>query len=899
MHNAVNIPQQKEHLTVNDSLKIIENYFPFDIISKTAAKEKYQKKGNISTMHTWFARRPLVASRTTIFAALMDQKTYNDSSTVSVNDLITQLAEIKPKKEIINQIRQFIRLQYPDNPPKVLDPFAGGGSIPLEALRLGCEVYANDLNPVASLIELGTLVYPFDPEVKGIDLAKMIKFWFEKVESRTFSKLKDIYQTNDSDGWTAYAYRWARSITCPNPECSEQIPLIKNFWLATGNNRAIALKIDPSSIQKIKIIYNDEIDFNPAKGTLQKGKLECPFCHIVILSNEIRKKSLTNEFGIFPLCVVLTHPKIKTKHYRLFNEFDLKIFDYSKKCLQTRILELEKSWSENPIPFEIIPTPDNTPNTFFVHLQTVIYGMRTFRDFFLDRQLLTILEFIDAVKYVAQEMMNEGISAELTKIIITYHAFIIDKIIDKLSVLCRWIATSESVIATFSRQALIMVYDFAEFNPIKHNYTDFVVKAVSAISAITEKPAHITHVSATALPYQDKFFDAIITDPPYYDNVPYSDLSDYFYVFLKRSLKDYYPELFSTPLSPKMEECVDNSTLVRCGSHISVNDYQKYGLKDKQFFEITITRAFNEISRTLKDDGICVIVFAHKTTDAWETILNAIMQAKLYITSSWPVKTELKSRLRANNSAALASSIYMVCRKRTITNKAYFYDIKSEIIMKIEKTLDIYWNVGIRGGDFFISSIGPAMELFGKYSSVETLKGLPLTLSDFLKFIRTCVNDYVLKRVLNNIQVQEIDSFSQFYLLWRWSYGQAQIPYDEARKFAQALGVELSTYWSNKNSIVVKNKNYVRLLTSTERKFTRINTELESKIDIAQYALSFWANNNKQEAIEILEKNHQRTKGSFWEFIQALAEILPNNDQEKRLLQEFLYESSDQRKNFL
>ena len=805
------------------------------------------------------------------------------------------MAEIKPKKEIIEQAKQLIRLEYPQEPPKVLDPFAGGGSIPLEAVRLGCEVYANDLNPVASLIELGTIVYPFDPEVKNIDLAKMIKFWFTRVESIVFSKIKNFYQSNDTEGWTPYAYRWAKSIRCPNPECSKEIPLIKNFWLATGKNRAIALKIDPEAIHKVKIVYNDEIDFDPSKGTLQKGKVECPFCHIIILSNQIRKKALSTGLGLFPLCVVLTHQKLKTKHYRIFEESDLQVYQESKTHLSERIVELKQKWSEDPIPLENIPTPDNTVNTFFVHLQTVIYGMRTFKDFFLERQLLAILEFIDAVKDVAHEMMSKGISPKLTKMIITYQAFIIDKIIDKLSVLCRWIASSESVIATFSRQALVMVYDFAEFNPLKHNYTDFVVKVVSTLSNITGNAANITHVSATNLPYQDKFFDAIITDPPYYDNIPYSDLSDYFYIFLKRCLKDYYPELFCTPLSPKTEECVDNSTLVRCGNHISPNDYQKYGLKDKKFFELTITQAFSEISRTLKDNGICIIVFAHKTTDAWEAILNALMEAKLYITASWPVNTELKSRLRANNSAALASSIYMACKKRTTMDIIYFNDIKTVIITKIEKTLDMYWNAGVRGSDFFISSIGPAMEIFGKYTRVETLKGLPLTLSDFLKFIRTCVNNYVLKRVLNNTKVQEIDSFSQFYLLWRWSYGQAQILYDEARKFAQALGIELSNYWSNKNGIVVKNKNFIKLLTSTDRDLTRNVTDLESMIDIAQYALSFWTKNKKQESIDILEKNKQQIKGSFWEYIQALAEILPDNDQEKRLFQEFLYESSGQK----
>ncbi len=223
--------------------------------------------------------------------------------------------------------------------------------------------------------------------------------------------------------------------------------------------------------------------------------------------------------------------------------------------------------------------------------------------------------------------------------------------------------------------------------------------------------------SATELPYPDNFFDAVLTDPPYYDNVNYSALSDFFYVWLKRTVGDLYPELFATPLTPKSEEIVQDP------------NRQNGRESARAFFEQRLTQAFRKIHRVLKPGGIAVIVFAHKTTEAWETVINALLEAGLYMTASWPIHSEMRARLNAQETASLASSIYMVCRKRTTEEIGDYTRVRREIEARVRERLAQFWEEGIRGADFFMSAIGPAVEVFGRYARVEKLSGEAVTVA--------------------------------------------------------------------------------------------------------------------------------------------------------------------------
>ncbi len=393
----------------------------------------------------------------------------------------------------------------------------------------------------------------------------------------------------------------------------------------------------------------------------------------------------------------------------------------------------------------------------------------------------------------------------------------------------------------------------------------------------------VTHGTATDLPWPDNFFDAVLTDPPYYDNVPYADLSDFFYVWLKRTVGDLYPDLFATPLTPKSQEMVA--------------DASKAGGMDqaKRRFEEMLTQSFREIHRVLKPDGIAVIVFAHKTTAAWETVIQALLEAGLYMTASWPIHTEMQARLRAQESAALASSIYMVCRKRTVGADGRppigeFAKVRREIEERVQRKLAQFWDEGIRGADFFMSAIGPAVEAFGRYARVEKLSGEPVTVTELLEYVRKVVSEFALRRILKEAYRGGVDALTQLYLLWRWTYNHARVPFDEARKLAAGVGVELSQQWGP-GGIVSKQKEYIVMRTPQDRaqdeRFAQ-HTEFRTMIDALHRAVALWERNRQRELQEHLAQTYG-TNEAFWQVAQAISEVLPDGDKEKQTLQGLLY----------
>ncbi|MGB9792867.1 MAG: DUF1156 domain-containing protein, partial [Thermacetogeniaceae bacterium] len=499
----------------------------------------------------------------------------------------------------------------------------------------------------------------------------------------------------------------------------------------------------------------------------------------------------------------------------------------------------------------------------------------------------------DKVRQAHQLMLAEGYEEDYARAVATYLALGIDRLADKDSVLCRTIPQTEAIGFTYGRQALPMLWDYIEMNPIEHPSGWFItlgeiLENIKHCCCFRNTPATITQASATSLPYPDNYFDAVVTDPPYYDNVPYADLSDFFYVWLKRIIGELYPELFATPLAPKAEEIIDNLSLLRGMEKQRANKMPNIITKDKYYFEEKITKAFLEIARVLKPEGIAIIVFAHKTTDAWETIINALLNSGLYLTASWPLNTEMQARLRAKESAALASSIYMVCRKRTKKETAYFNEIRPQVEERIRQKLDQFWNEGIGGSDFFISAIGPALEVFGQYERVETYSGEEVKASDLLEFIRKTVSEYALTRILKDSHLGGIDAETRFYLLWRWTYNGATVPFDEARKLASAVGIELDQYWSG--GFVKKEREFISVLGPKERdkKFLE-KGKLDNMVDVLHACLILWEKNQRQKIAEILTATGHLHNNDFWQVAQALSEVLPPGDKEKQLLQGFLY----------
>jgi len=382
----------------------------------------------------------------------------------------------------------------------------------------------------------------------------------------------------------------------------------------------------------------------------------------------------------------------------------------------------------------------------------------------------------------------------------------------------------------------------------------------------------IFQASATSLPYPDNYFDAVFTDPPYYDNVPYSYLSDFFYVWLKRSIGDLYPELFMTPLTPKSKEIVAYS-------------HQEGGFEaGKRYFEEMLKKAFKEISRVLKPNGIATIVYTHKSTSGWETLINSLLESDLVVTASWPIDTEMKARLRAKESAALASSIYFVCRKMERKGIGWLNEVKEEIKNHIHRKLESLWEEGVSGADYFVSAIGSAIEIFGKYKKIMDYEGREISAREMLEYVREVVTDYAVRQILHNGIAEELSSLTRFYILWRWTYGEAKVHFDDARKLAQSTGVNLEREWNK--GFIKKEKEFIKVLGPQDRKLDEI--KLEDMVDVLHKVLLLWRAGRKEEMKELLMETGYGRKEAFYRVAQAISETLPNDSKEKKLLDGFL-----------
>lgn len=868
----------------------IESDFPVKEVSEESVREKNIRHGHISTLHIWWARKPLASSRASIYAALTPEPKDEEERLKRAQFICTLSKwENSLNKNIIERAREEILKANGGKPPKVLDPFAGGGAIPLEALRLGCETYASDLNPVAVLIEKATLEYPQKygrkkeksnnfGEKEINPLLEDVKNWGNCVLEEARAEIGKFYP-QEEDGSLPVGYYWMRTVKCGNPSCGAEIPLTANWWLAKKDNKKVALKLIPKSNKiEFEIREGEAIDFDPATGTVSRAKVVCPCCNSGLSDKETRKQFQDGKAGQRMIAVVLHHPERKGKTYRLATEKDLVIFKEAENYLENKRQELSDKWGFDPVPDEPLPPKE----TLGFRVQR--YGILKWGDLFNSRQKLALITFVEKVRLAHEKMLEEGYEEEYAKAVVSYLALIITRISDFESNLCRWHPQWEFIPNTFARQALPMAWDYSELNLFSPVLTGTfesmkrqIIKPLEHLSQIYQSPIpKIFQSSATSLPYSDSYFDAVITDPPYYDNVPYSYLSDFFYVWLKRTIGDSYPDLFATPLTPKSEEIVAYS-------------HGEGGFESgKKFFEEMIAKTFREIYRVLKPDGIACIVFAHKSTEAWETIINALLNSGLYLTASWPVHTEMKARLRAKESATLASSIYMVCRKRTEKSTAYFNEITPQIDVRIKEKLDQFWNEGISGSDFFISAIGPAMEVFGKYESVEKLSGEKVSAKELLEFIRKSVSEYALTKILKSPQLGGIDEETRFYLLWRWTYNSKKVHFDDARKLAQAVGIEITEQWGN--GFIKKDKEFVSVLRAKERaKDLLEKRKFESMIDVLHASLLYWEQNNRKAITELLEETGNQNNNAFWQVAQAICEVLPEGEKEKQMLQGFLY----------
>ena len=880
---------------MNEDKRFIEETFPVKEVSAEAARERNIRHGHISTLHIWWARRPLASSRATAYAALIPPPKDIDEWQQKRN-FIRDLSkwENSLNSHLIKRAQEEILAVSNDGtPPKVLDPFGGGGAIPLEALRLGCDTYSNDLNPVAVLIQKCTLEYPqkygsparepgegirFGEPAKN-PLVKDVKKWSEWVLAEAKKELGTFYP-EEADGSIPVGWIWARTIPCQNPSCDAEIPLMRQFWLANKRKKKVALYPDVESGRvDFKIVgdgYEQMPDnFDPTQGTISRAVAVCPVCGGAVEAKLTRKLFQEGKSGERLVAVVLHKPGAKGKRYRVATDTDLAVFACATAYLAEKREKLTLAWGMDAVPDEPLP-PKGT-----LGFRVQGYGVLKWGDLFNARQKLSLITFAEKVRAAYQKIVAGGLSMEYAKAVVSYLALILSRHSSYNATLCWWEPLGERSFNVFGRQALPMVYDYSEQNPsgilTGHwlSQVEITSEIISQLSStLFPHNATVNQSSATNLPHPDNFFDAVFTDPPYYDNVPYSYLSDFFYVWLKRTLGDVHPELFATPLTPKRNEVVAYS-------------HGPGGFEEgKRFFEEALKQSFQEIHRVLKPNGVTVIVYAHKSTAGWETLINALLDSGLIMTGAWPLSTEMASRLRANESAALASSIYIVARKIAREPTGFYNEVKMELTTHLNAKLHRLWEEGLSGADFFIAAIGSAIEVFGKYEQVMTFEGEIIRADRLLDDVREIATDYAVRQILHNGFAGEISDITRFYVLWRWEYGEARVPFDEARKLAQSCGVDVAQKWGGKG-FIVKEKQFIRVLGPQTRMLDSLSGA-DELIDVLHHVLFLWEKSQRDEMIRVLSESGFGRSEAFYRVAQAISETLPIESREKKLLDGFL-----------
>ncbi len=760
----------------------------------------------------------------------------------------------------INEARAHILESHDGKTPTVLDPFGGGGSLPLEAQRLGCETHSCDLNPVAILIQKCTLEYP---QKYGLQLSLDVKKWGDWVIEQATSEMAPFYPP-ETDGSTPYAYIWARTLPCQNLGCGATVPLMSQFWLSKKRNIALFPFEEDGHIafRIVGTAYHPmPPDFNPANGTIARAIVKCPLCQSAFAAKDTRRLFQNGAAGELLLAVVTEHPDVKGKRYRIATDDDVAIFKHAQKRLAETCQSVAGDWGLSPVPDESMPQIRGGA----AGNRIAKYHFNTFGELFNARQQLALITFTEKLRAAHTEMCAQTpVDKDYAAAVTTCLSLWLNRIADTGSNLCWWDNSGGAVIRLFALQRLSMVWSYGEANPLRVavNRLKAVLKPMEHLSQMDAKPVAIKNASATTLPYPDAAFDAIITDPPYYDNIAYSYLSDFFYVWLKRSVGHLHPELFETALTPKAGEIVAYS-------------HRKGGLAaGKRFFEDELSKAFAEMYRVLKPGGIAVIVYAHKSTAGWETLINALLDSGLVITAAWPVDTELDSRFLALDSAVLASSIYMVARKSARLSFGFYSDVKEELEHHLSLKLFTLWASGISGGELFIAAIGSGLEVYGKYEEILDNDDTIIRADRMIADIRE-----VLERLDSEPAGVDGTKLTRFYLRWRREHGLSSVPFDIAQKLALSLGLELADEWGE-GSFIQQKKGLVRVLGPQERRDKGMGKS-DELIDVLHHVLHLWRHGQRPAMIERLARGRVGLQELIWRVAQAVSVTLPLDSEER------------------
>jgi len=641
----------------------------------------------------------------------------------------------------------------PNSKPLVVDPFAGGGSIPLEALRVGANAFASDLNPIPVLLNKVLLEYV--PKF-GQRLTDGVREWGERIGRRAEEDLRRFYP-KDEDGAIPIAYLWARTVRCEGPGCGAEIPLLRSLWLAKKGKRSTALRL--TAIEKRKEIevsvINDADPKDVGRGTSAGGKATCPVCGYTTPVESVRTQLSSRNGGSHDarlLAVVTNRAREKGQSFRVPTSGDIEAVHLAA----TEFDSLKQKLSNG---LSVIPDePLNHLRGFF---NVVLYGIKTWGDILAPRQALTLSTFSRLVRDAAVEDEATGY-AEAIK---TCLALLVDRVAVRCTANCIWDSTTGCIMQVFNQgQSLPARWEFAEMSPCIDSgsgWTTSLAYTLKVLDHLQSIPnaGQAEQASATHHPLPDDVAQAVITDPPYYAAIPYADLSDFFYVWLRRTLNGFHGDLFRSNLTQKSEEIVSLA-----------HRAAMYREKDNKWFEQQMELACREARRICVQDGLGVFVFANKETAAWEAMLGGLINAGWVVTASWPIDTESGNRLRAKDSAALASSIHLVCRPRTeVSSTGDWRDVLQELPRRMHEWMPRLAQEGVVGADAIFACLGPALEVFSRYSRVEKANGEEVALQEFLEHVWAAVAKEALTVVFTGADATGFEEDARVTAIWLWT----------------------------------------------------------------------------------------------------------------------------------
>ena len=819
--------------------KLIEVALPLKKINAESAREKSIRHGHPSTLHLWWARRPLAAARAVIWSSLVDDPSSHPKKFPTeeeqnrerqrlfriLEDLVVW--ENSNNERVLEAAKAEILKSTNGNPPELLDPFAGGGAIPLEAQRLGLKAHAHDLNPVAVMINKAMIeipprfagMAPVNPEAqishmehiwsRAQGLAEDVRYYGEWMKEEAFKRIGHLYpkvkvpREQGGGEATVIAWIWARTVKCPNPACGCEMPLASSFVLSKKKGKEAWVKPIPDGkrvrfeVQSGKCPKEYE-SYKTGRGATFK----CPCCGEVTLDEYVKQEGKNNRIGSQLMAIAA-----EGKRGRIY-------CSPNEEHILTAQVEKPQDGPAGMLP--------GNPRWF----SPPAFGMDHYEDLFTPRQLTALTTFSDLVAEAQQKVEADAVAAGMAddhlplrnggqgaraygEAVGVYLALILDRLADRSSSICSWDSGYVKIRNTFGRQAIPMTWDYAEGNPFSHSTGSFHSMIEWVAKCLMEFPAFPSAEASQLDAQRDCGLRDIMvsTDPPYYDNIGYADLSDFFYVWLRQSLRDTYPELFSTMLVPKAEELI--ATPYRHDGSVEAA---------KDFFEDGMLSACKQMYLYAREDIPVTIYYAYKQSDSdadgtassgWETMLSAVINAGFDITGTWPMRTEMANRSIASGTNALASSIVLVCRKRPAdAPQATRRNLINLLRRELRPALKQLQDSNIAPVDLAQSAIGPGMGVFSRFQKVLEADGTPMSVRSALKIINEEIDLYF------NEQVGDMDSASRFCVDLYTQNAFNNIKYGEAEILATAKSTSIPMMASH--GILYAKAGIVHLLDRTE-----------------------------------------------------------------------------------